>query len=250
MKKLIFTFGLFSLSLVYAQEKWSYQGDKSPEHWSEFEGNEKCGQSKSQSPIDITTSEVVSGKSKKDIIFHYDINDIKDINDNGHTLQFDFKEGNYIIYNQKKYFLIQFHSHEESEHTIDGIRYPLELHFVHKAMDGSVLVIGLMVKEGQENSYFEKLSAFKNLTKDQKVDTDINFNPENMYPKNKSYYTYSGSLTTPPCSDNVTWIVFKNSIDMTKTEIEDIAKHLPKSNNRPIQPLNGRKITSYKSSTK
>ncbi|WP_415325517.1 carbonic anhydrase family protein [Chryseobacterium sp. MMS23-Vi53] len=99
-----------------------------------------------------------------------------------------------------------------------------------------------MVKEGEENSYFEKLNVFKSLAKNGKEDTNITFNPEKMYPKNKSYYQYSGSLTTPPCSDNVTWIVFKNPINMSENEIKDIAKHLPKNNNRPIQPLNDRKI--------
>ncbi|MEN4761884.1 MULTISPECIES: carbonic anhydrase family protein [unclassified Chryseobacterium] len=245
MKKIILSISLLSLGFVNAQQHWGYEGNESPEHWGEMTGNEKCGQSKSQSPINIVTSKVVPGKGIKNIGFNYDKSDIKDINDNGHTLQFDFKDGNFVTYDNKKYFLMQFHAHEESEHKIDGIRYPLELHFVHKALDGSVLVLGVMVKEGKENSYFEKLKVFKTLAKEKKEDTDIIFNPEKMYPKNKSYFTYAGSLTTPPCSDNVTWIVFKNPIEMTEDEIEDIAKHLPKSNNRSIQPLNGRKVSSF-----
>lgn len=245
MKKFIITLSLFSLALVNAQQHWGYEGKESPEHWSELEGNEKCGQSKIQSPINIVTSKVINEKVIKDIGLNYKSSDIKDITDNGHTLQFDFKDGSYVTYDHKKYFLIQFHAHEESEHTVDGVRYPLELHFVHKALDGSVLVLGVLVKEGNENSYFERLKVFKELGKNGKFDTEIEFNPEKMYPKNKSYYTYFGSLTTPPCSDNVTWIVFKNPVEMTEDEIEEVAKHLPKSNNRPIQPLNGRKVSGY-----
>ncbi len=236
---------LCTLGFVNAQHHWGYEGNEAPEHWGEIEGNEKCGKSSAQSPIDILTSAVASKKGAKPE-FHYDAGDIKNITDNGHTLQFDFKEGNYVIYNNKKYFLLQFHAHEESEHTIDGIRYPLELHFVHKALDGSVLVIAVMAKEGAENSHFEKLKVFKSLAKNGKEDIEINFNPEKMYPHNKAHYTYAGSLTTPPCSDNVTWVLFKNPIEMTEEEIKDIAKHLPKSNNRPIQPLNGRVVSGIK----
>jgi carbonic anhydrase len=245
MKKIILTLSLLTLGLANAQQHWSYDGKESPEHWGELEGNEKCNQSKFQSPINILTLKAAKDKNLKNIDYHYNNGDVKDIVDNGHSLQFDFKEGSFVNYLGKEYSLIQFHAHEESEHTIDGIRYPLELHFVHKAADGSVLVIGVMVKEGEENSYFEKLKIFKSLAKNGREDADIPFNPEKMYPKNKSYYTYHGSLTTPPCSDNVTWIVFKEPIKMTEEEVEEIAKYLPKSNNRPIQPLNGRKILMH-----
>ncbi|MCS3532626.1 carbonic anhydrase [Chryseobacterium sp. JUb7] len=247
MKKILISAGLFSTIFTLAQQPhWSYDGKESPEHWSEIKGNEKCGQSKTQSPINIVTLKTKVDKNLGKLNFNYSTGDVKDIEDNGHSLQFDFKDGSFINYGGKKYTLMQFHAHEESEHTINGMRYPLELHFVHKAADGSVLVIGVMVKEGQENSYFEKLKVFKNLAKNSKEESDIVFNPEKMYPKNKGYYTYFGSLTTPPCSDNVTWIVFKNPIDMTEEEIEEISKHLPKSNNRPLQPLNGRKVLSTK----
>ncbi len=245
MRKIIFIIGLLAIGMASGQQHWGYDGTESPDHWSDIAGNEKCGKSKIQSPINIVTSKVISGKGLKKIGFNYLNSDIKDIDDNGHTLQFDFKEGSYVIYENKKYYLLQFHAHEESEHKIDGIRYPLELHFVHKALDGSILVLSTMVKEGRENSYFEKLKVFKNLAAKQKENTDIVFNPEKLYPKNKSYYRYTGSLTTPPCTDNVEWIVFKNPIEMTEDEIEEIAEHLPKNNNRPIQPINDRKVSIY-----
>jgi carbonic anhydrase len=242
MKNIIFVTLLFAVNFFYAQQNWGYIGKESPEHWSEMEGNENCGQSKTQSPIDIINSKTIVKKEDNNIVFHYKNSCIKDIVDTRNSLQFDFKCGGHVTYNNKKFFLIQFHAHEESEHTIDGIRYPLELHFVHKNLDNSVFVISTMVKEGHENSSFEKLKVFKTISEKTKIETKIKFDPERMYPRNKSYYTYSGSLTTPPCSDNVTWIVFKNPIEMTKEEIEEIGKHLPKMNNRPIQPLNGRSV--------
>ncbi|MGM5629947.1 carbonic anhydrase family protein [Apibacter raozihei] len=241
MKNKLFLIGCLAFSFVFSQNHhWGYDGEGSPEHWGEMQGGEQCGKGKYQSPINITKSKL--DKKLPKIIFNYGSGEIDEIEDNGHSLQFDFKEGSTITYNNKVYTLAQFHAHEESEHKIDGIRYPLELHFVHRAQDGSVLVIAVMVKDGPENSYFEKLDVFKKLGKHSKEETHIVFNPEKMYPKKKSYYTYVGSLTTPPCAENVTWIVFKNPIDMTEQEIDEIADHLPKSNNRPIQPLHDRII--------
>lgn len=241
MKKTCLFLSILAATIGFSQNHhWGYEGDSSPEHWGEFEEGKQCGIGKFQSPINISQS-----KFKKDlspILFNYGSGEIEDIEDNGHSLQFDFKSGSSITYNKKVYSLVQFHAHEESEHTVDRVRYPLELHFVHKANDGSVLVIGVLVKEGDINSYFEKLEVFKSLKGFEKIDTSIKFNPENLYPKNKSYFTYLGSLTTPPCTENVTWIIFKNPITMTNEEIDEIKYHLPKTNNRPLQPLNGRSI--------
>ncbi|MDV4042204.1 hypothetical protein CMT37_05100 [Elizabethkingia anophelis] len=240
MKKFFFAIYLLIYVCGYTQQHWGYQGENAPEHWGEIKGNEKCRDKGAQSPINIVISQVKNDNSLPHIEYHYNDADIKNIEDNSHSLQFNFNKGSFIKYHGKNYELIQFHAHEESEHTIDGMRYPLELHFVHKAVDGSVLVIGTMVKDGMENSYFEKLSVFKAIAKNSKENTDIIFNPEKMYPANKAYYLYSGSLTTPPCSENVTWILFKNPITMTEDEIESIAEYLPKNNNRPVQPLNAR----------
>lgn len=242
MKKIIYIATFLAMcSTVNAQEhQWGYEGNKSPEHWGETEEGKQCGKGQFQSPINITGYQ--KDKKLPNITFNYNDGDVKKITDNGHSLQFDFKDGSSISYNGKTYNLVQFHAHEESEHTVDGVRYPLELHFVHKAVDGSILVIGVFVKDGNENSYFEHLKMFKTLAKEGSEGVDIPFNPEKMYPKDKSYYNYMGSLTTPPCTENVTWIVFKNPITMSDNEIKDIAKHLPKNNNRPIQPLDGRKI--------
>lgn len=244
MKKIVCLAGFLSFAIAFSQNhQWGYEGQESPEHWGETEEGKQCGLGQYQSPININVARTTVDKKLPKIIFNYGDGSVNSIVDNGHSLEFDFKQGSSITYNNKVYNLAQFHAHEESEHTVDGVRYPLELHFVHKAADGSALVIGVLVKQGEENSYFEKLKVFQTLSKNGKVNTDVNFNPEKMYPKDKSYYYYIGSLTTPPCAENVTWIVFKNPITMSEEEIAEIAKHLPKSNNRPVQPLHGRKIT-------
>lgn len=154
-----------------------------------------CFTGKTQSPIDIFDSK--TNHKLPPLKFDYRHADIKQIVNNGHSLQFNFDSNSNLTYNNKTYTLVQFHAHAPAEHTINGIRYPLELHFVHQAADHSNLVVAVFVQEGQQNFYFEKLSVFKKLAKNGSENTDIIFNPEHLYPHNHSYYRYTGSLTTP-----------------------------------------------------
>ena len=242
MKKNILLALLCSTSIVWAHDDhWGYEGDLAPQNWGTMNNAHLCSIGQRQSPIDIFDS--VADQKLPLIHFHYNPSYITKIVDNGHSLQFNVKQGSTITYNNKVYTLMQFHVHEPAEHTIDGIRYPLELHFVHQAKDGSTLVMAVLVKEGLTNSYFEKLSLYRNLAKAESADVEITLNPENLLPQDKTYYTYQGSLTTPPCTESVIWIVFKQPITMSPTQIQSLALHLPKNNNRPLQPLNGRIVT-------
>ncbi|PIT54170.1 hypothetical protein BHC44_04875 [Snodgrassella alvi] len=219
---------------------WGYQGDNAPENWGKMADAQTCTTGKTQSPIDIFASKTNQKLPK--LKFNYRHADIKQIVDNGHSLQFNFGSNSTLTHNNKTYTLVQFHAHEPAEHTINGIRYPLELHFVHQSADHSNLVVAVFVEEGKENSYFEKLSVFKKLAKNGSENTDIIFNPAHLYPQQHKYYRYTGSLTTPPCSEPVIWILFRQPISLSKAEIEEISHYLPKNNNRPIQPLNNRII--------
>lgn len=235
---LCLTLGLAGSAM--AQTHWGYQGDYAPDNWGKMSDAQTCSTGKTQSPIDIFDSK--TNHKLPPLNFDYRHADIKQIVDNGHSLQFNFDSNSNLTYNNKTYTLVQFHAHEPAEHTINGIRYPLELHFVHQAADHSNLVVAVFVQEGQQNSYFEKLSVFKKLAKNGSENTDILFNPEHLYPHNHSYYRYTGSLTTPPCSEPVTWILFRQPITLSKAEIAEIAQYLPKNNNRPVQQLNNRII--------
>ncbi|NUE66467.1 carbonic anhydrase [Snodgrassella sp. ESL0253] len=219
---------------------WGYQGDNAPENWGKMADAQTCATGKTQSPIDILASK--TNRKLPKLKFNYRHANINKIANSGHSVHFYFAPNSTLTYNSKTYTLVQFHAHEPAEHTINGVRYPLELHFVHQAADHSNLVVTVFVQEGQENSYFEKLSVFKQLAQNGNENTDILFNPEQLYPHNRSYYRYTGSLTTPPCSEPVTWILFRQPITLSKAEIEDISHYLAKNNNRPIQPLNNRII--------
>lgn len=186
-----------------------------------------------QSPIDIQTAEVGTMHEKGDLELEYEDKVLKVVN-NGHAIEGEL-EGEAII-NGRTFHLKQFHFHAQSEHTIDGKHQPLELHFVHQEEDGRYAVIGVLIEEGKENEAFKQVLAAVD------KETAINsFDAELLLPENRSYYHYLGSLTTPPLAENVEWYVLKESIQVSKEQIE--AFHAYYSNNsREVKPLNDRVV--------
>ncbi|PWK00857.1 carbonic anhydrase [Flavobacterium araucananum] len=225
---------------VEPEKHWNYEGETGPEHWSEIDQND-CGGS-AQSPIDIV--ETVTDETLKPIEFHYSPETkIHDVVNNGHSIQFDFEEGDYITLNGDKYNLKQFHFHEPAEHTIRGIRYPLVIHMVHMNSEGKYAVVAIMAKESKENSEtFDFLDKYLPVKVNETIEVKDVFNLNNVLPENQTYYTYTGSLTTPPCTEGVQWYIFKNPVDVSLKMIEDLRKIMPVNNFRNVQQLNGRVI--------
>lgn len=188
---------------------------------------------KMQSPIDIETAKVTKMHSEGNIELEYEDTVLK-VEDNGHAIEGEI-EGKAII-NGREFELKQFHFHAESEHTIDGKHAPIEIHFVHKAEDGRLAVIAVMVEEGTQNEAFEEVLQAVDQNKEIK-----DFNVEELLPEGKSYYHYLGSLTTPPLTENVEWYVLKDSIHVSAAQLEAFHKYYSK-NNRDVQPLNERVI--------
>ncbi|HHH55314.1 MAG TPA: carbonic anhydrase family protein [Bacteroidetes bacterium] len=222
---------------------WSHhKGEEGPENWKNLcDGFKDCG-GKSQSPIDIQTTNVKNDKELSSPEFHYSDSKV-DIINNGHTVQFNVTGDNFVKLNGKDYKLLQFHYHALSEHTIDGKHFPMEVHFVHKNSDSDFAVIGAMIKEGKPNQLFEKyLEHFP--TDKGEYKSDETFNILNLLPENKSYFYYSGSLTTPPCSEVVNWYVLKTPIEASKDQIVKFSKIL-NNNYRPVMPLNGRAVELF-----
>ena len=224
---------------------WSYEGETGPEHWAEIEKESDCD-GKRQSPINIIDINVIDDTSLKPIDIHYSANvKIHEITNNGHSIQYNFEKGDFIILNNDKYELKQIHFHEPSEHTINGIRYPLEMHLVHISKDNRIAVLAIMAKEGENSKPFTFLEKYLPINKGETklIGTDFDLN-ENL-PKNKDYYTYSGSLTTPPCTQNVTWFVYKKPITVSLDQVKQLQKLMPLNNYRNEQPINGRIIKQY-----
>jgi len=228
---------------------WSYEGESGPATWGNLSPVYAfCKDGHHQSPIDIVKSDVkepstwaLNYSSTSLHIAHTE--HMEDIVDNGHTIQVTVDEGSTLDYDGKTYALKQFHFHTPSEHTINGKHQPMEMHLVHQSADGHLAVVGVLFKEGKTpNPNFAKiianLPASKGETKhltEESIELDLHL------PTDNSAYHYTGSLTTPPCSENVQWVVLRDMISLTKDQIDAFASHIS-PNNRPVQPLNDRVV--------
>lgn len=232
-------------TLVNQKKHWTYQGETGPEHWSEIEKNSDCD-GKNQSPIDIIDINVIDDISLKPIDIHYSNNvKIHEIINNGHTIQYNFEKGDFIILNNEKYELKQIHFHEASEHTINGVRYPLEMHLVHVNKDNKIAVLSVLAKEGISNQSFTFLEKYLPINEGETKAINSKFNLNLSLPNSREYYTYIGSLTTPPCTENVTWFVFKEPITISVNQVKQLQKLLPINNYRDEQAINGRTIKQF-----
>jgi len=215
---------------------WGYEGEHGPEHWGHMSGEYKaCSEGKTQSPIDLSGA---VAEELADIQFDYKPSRLNVIN-NGHTVQVNYDNGSSISVNGSRYDLVQFHFHTPSEHTVDGKSFGNEMHLVHKNDKGELAVVGVLIEKGEENAAYKAI--WSNLPKkaNEKKSAAVDINAAELIPQDRDYFTYTGSLTTPPCSENVRWIVLKTPIDMSEAQIKDIEKIMHK-NNRPVQKLHDR----------
>jgi len=212
----------------HSKPHWDYEN---PADWADLGSDyHLCKSGTRQSPIDITATKRANLGS---IVFNYKAGPEEIIN-NGHTIQVNMRKGSYITVSGKRYNLLQFHFHSPSEHTIDGKPADLVAHFVHQARDGELGVVGVLFKACQENNTISKLwhKMPAGVGKKKKLSRKINV--LNMFPKNRGYYNYSGSLTTPPCSEGVNWMVLKNTVPVSDAQVKAFVDIFPRSV-RPVQ---------------
>lgn len=228
----------FSLLLVgLFAESWDYQ-KHGPNTWGKLGGKWKiCATGRSQSPIDISPKDAI--KVENTLKKSY-LNDSKYIVNNGHSIEVDYEDGGKISLHNQEFRLKQFHFHTPSETHINHKKYPMEIHFVHESKDEKLLVLAVLVEEGGANRAFEQILNHVPIHKNEKLSL-IDFDPQALMPQESGYYKFSGSLTTPPCSEGVTWIVLKKRITASQDQIQKIHA-IMHDNARPIQPLNHRKI--------
>jgi carbonic anhydrase len=229
---------------VNHQHEWTYGGEEGPEHWGDLKSAySTCKNGKEQSPIDIRN--VAEGKLPA-IHFEYKNSPLKIIN-NGHTIQVNYAPGSFIAVGDKRYELKQFHFHHPSEERLAGRSYDMVIHLVHADTDGKLAVVAILLKNGDTNSAIQELWAHlpKSEGKEQEI-AGIQANAAALLPQDTAYYTYNGSLTTPPCSEGVTWFVMKTPTDISSGQTEAFAKIYP-NNARPIQAISGRIVKGTKS---
>ncbi len=228
---------------------WSYSAEGGPAGWAALTPvYAACGSGKTQSPINLLTN---AGKGSPDWKMEYKTTKlniahnehVEELINNGHTIQITPQEGSSITYAGKIYHLKQFHFHTPSEHTINGKHAPMEIHFVHQGDDKSLAVVGVLVQEGKGNKNIEQLVKYLPNAVGEKLTHDsVSIDIALYVPKNLYAYHYIGSLTTPPCTENVQWLVLHDPVTMSKEQIAAFSSRL-KNNNRPTQPLYDRTLT-------
>ncbi|WP_266180404.1 carbonic anhydrase [Dyella humicola] len=223
---------------------WSYSGKSGPSHWSSMGPSfVVCGNGKAQSPIDLESRDAKTGKADE---FHidYEKGAVALVN-NGHTVQANVSDAkDTVVFDGDTYRLAQFHFHSPSEHTTDGTRFPLEIHFVNEDGRKRVVVVGVMVKLGKQNeSLASVLRALPASEKETSKDTrpPVTVDLGSVLPHDHGAYVYAGSLTTPPCTEGVHWVVLKEPIQMSSDQIASFTRLFP-DNHRPLQKANGREI--------
>jgi carbonic anhydrase len=219
---------------------WGYEDDGGPREWAGLAPEFAiCGEGKAQSPIDIRDA---TETALVDVEFHYGETANKIVN-NGHTIQVDIDAGNYIVYNGISYDLLQFHFHAPSEHTIAGDAAPMEIHFVHKDRNSNNLaVIGVLLNDGDsENEAYAPIIDHMPAEAGAANAAGEDIALTALLPEGRGYYTYQGSLTTPPCSEVVRWLLLDTPVELSARQIAAY-RALYDGNARPVQPLGERDL--------
>jgi carbonic anhydrase len=215
---------------------WSYEGATGPDHWGDVDAASKvCAAGSQQSPIDISGA-VKSQLPALNIAWSKNADTILN---NGHTIQLNFEKGGTLKVAGDSYSLLQFHFHRPSEHLIGGKNFPMEVHFVHRQESGGLAVIGVLMNAGNANPTFNKIVSTMPAKEGPAVKADAAIDPGKLLPAGRAYYQYAGSLTTPPCSEVVNWLLLREPISVAKADIDAFAKLYP-MNARPAQKANRR----------
>ncbi len=217
---------------------WSYDGAAGPDAWGRLKPEfSKCSTGTRQSPIDIRDGIQVNLDA---IRFDYTPSGFRVI-DNGHTVQVNVDPGNMIEVNGKRFELQQFHFHRPSEERIDGRQFDMVAHLVHKDADGKLAVVAVLLDRGSVHPLVQQVWNNLPLEKGEEQAAQTTMDLNQLLPAERSYYTYMGSLTTPPCSEGVLWMVMKKPVNIAPEQIGIFARLYP-MNARPVQSASGRMI--------
>jgi carbonic anhydrase len=249
MRFAIFTVVALGLATVAAAQTavepttahWSYEGKTGPLAWGKLDPAYKaCSQGHEQSPIDLRGARL--NKALQPIDFHY-ISGAVTLEHNGHTIMVHVAPGSYIVAGGVRYELVQFHFHHPSEEAVKGKLTEMDIHLVHKSAEGKLAVVAIRLHEDLEAPNAVLAALWPHLPKTagatEKVAEPIN--PGGLLPADRGYWTYTGSLTTPPCTEGVRWFVFEEDMTLSRDQWRAFAA-IFKVNSRPLQDGHGRRI--------
>jgi len=221
---------------------WGYSGSEGPEFWGDLSANySTCKTGSNQSPVDIKGS--LLDANLPVIPFKYNMLTPSMIINNGHTVQVNMWSGGEITVDDIKFKLKQFHFHTPSENKINGQSFPLEAHFVHLSEDNEIAVVAILFSPGAADATLTNL--WENLPMDKGDESKLDshsLKPLEMEAKLSNYYRFNGSLTTPPCTEGVIWMVMKQPMMVSKEQVEAFTHVMHHPNNRPVQPVNARPV--------
>lgn len=223
-----------SMSFGVQASEWGYEGEHAPEHWGKVAP--LCAEGKNQSPIDVAQSVEAD---LQPFTFNYQ-GQVVGLLNNGHTLQAIVSGNNPLQIDGKTFQLKQFHFHTPSENLLKGKQFPLEAHFVHADEQGNLAVVAVMYQVGSENPLLKALTADMP-TKGNSTQLTQGIPLTDWIPESKHYYRFNGSLTTPPCSEGVRWIVLKEPAHVSNQQEQQLSAVMG-HNNRPVQPHNARLV--------
>lgn len=226
---------------IGAGAHWNYTGPSGPGRWGSLDQSYRsCALGKAQSPIAISDAMAIKADLPP-INFHYQSSGLR-IVDNGHTIQVNYEPGSFITIGPRQYELVQFHFHRPSEEELNGRRYDMVAHLVHRDAEGRLAVVAVLLTAGRANALIRLL--WQHLPKAKETETvtsAVRIDLADLLPPNLAYYTYTGSLTTPPCSEGVAWFVLRDPVSLSADQIARFAE-LYAMNARPLQPLNARQV--------
>lgn len=215
---------------------WTYEGEHGPANWSKINSSwAQCNSGKRQSPIDLRDGIKVD---LEQIVFDYRPSSFSEI-DNGHTIQVTVGGGNFLTVGNMSYELQQFHFHRSSEHRVNGRGTEMEIHLVHRSYDGKLLVLAVLLERGMANDTIQTVWNHLPLEKHQTVSPSIVIDPNGVLPEKREYFTYMGSLSEPPCTEDVLWVVMKQTMQASPAQMALFSRLYP-FNARPVQQGHGR----------
>lgn len=217
---------------------WSYEGATGPEYWGELDtAAAACGTGTAQSPIDVDAD---SPLATDPITLNYSPSDFQAHN-TAHSVEFQSESPQSIEVAGTTYTFKQLHYHSPSEHTVDGKTREAEFHLVHQSDDGALAVVGVLVDAGERNAAWAPV--IDAIPRAQEQDTTVkDMDLSSLLPRTQDHHAYDGSLTTPPCTENVRWLLLREPVEISEEQIRQL-RSVHADNNRPTQPLNDRSMT-------
>jgi carbonic anhydrase len=223
-----------------AASPWAYQGERGPEHWARLDpAFALCGQGRNQSPVDIRQALAVEAAP---LAFDYTGLVTQMHNQGGQSIRADYAAGSSLTLDGKTFALQYLSFHAPSEHQVEGRQAPLEVQLVHRDAQGQELILAVLYDLGEEHAAIQRLWQQLPAEADTRVGLASRVRAEQFLPKNHAYYRINGSLTTPPCSEGIIWLLLQERLSLSAEQLQQFHAIIGEGNNRPVQALNARII--------